>query len=105
MTKRREVSRVLDTRPRMFSLPVAIILPALFVTGISTMLPLMLGMPIYMLILTAFTFNTAYFFLCGQEWWRLIVKFQTPPRWVRADVQAIPFTLNRKKHENSRKRS
>lgn len=101
--ERIEVSQVLDLQPRLFSLPATIIVPILFLVGLTTMICWMLAVSVYMTILTAITFNCAYFFLFGQEWWRLIVKFKRPPRWVRADVDAIPFAINR--HEIKTKRS
>ncbi|MEM9946136.1 MAG: hypothetical protein AAF810_08745 [Cyanobacteria bacterium P01_D01_bin.36] len=99
----RRVSRVLDSRPRIFSLPASIILPAMFITAASLALTMAFGWPLYMLFLSVLTFNAAYFFLFGQEWWRLVVRFSTPPAWVRADIPAKPFSLVR--HESKSKRA
>lgn len=66
------------------------------------MVALPLGLPLYMILLSVFVLNAAYFFLFGQEWWRLVKRFRSPPRWIRIDVQAAPLTLNRTKHESKK---
>lgn len=91
--KRIKVSQVLDERARIFSMPAAIILPALLIISFTGMLTYLLGFPSLMIIFTIVCFTGIYFFLFGQEWWRLFVKFYRTPIWVRSDVLAVPFTL------------
>ncbi|CAN5738179.1 hypothetical protein BH23CYA1_BH23CYA1_22570 [soil metagenome] len=92
---RREVSRVLDSKPRIFSLPTAVIVPAMFIVVAVGMTAYTMKLPGYMILLSVTVFLTGYFFLFGQEWWRLVSKFGNPPRWVRTDVLAMRFTLVR----------
>ena len=103
--ERIEVSQVLDLQPRLFSLPATIIVPILFLIGITAMLCWMASASVYMTLLTIITINCAYFFLFGQEWWRLVVKFKRPPHWVRADVEAIPFAINRNETKTQRRQN
>lgn len=104
------VNQVLDARPRIFSLPVAIIVPVMFiVTGAGT-IGYILRLSGYMVLLIIVVCMAAYFFLFGQQSWKLMSKFRKPFAWVRSDVQAVPFTLDRsiydeKKTQRRRRKS
>lgn len=96
MENRDEVVRtsdVLDVSPRLFNLPVTVILPIMFLSGITTFIIWTIQAEGYLLIAANVAVNAAYFFLFGQEWWRLVCKFKHPPRLVRGDVRAVPLTL------------
>ncbi|WP_198011499.1 hypothetical protein [Synechococcus sp. PCC 7335] len=94
-TKRIVVSQVLDSKPRIFSLPVAIIMPLLMVGTSTGFIAYILQLSPYSILAVVIVSIALYFFLFGQEGWRLIAKFRKQPDWVRSDIQAIPFTLNR----------
>lgn len=98
------VSRVLDSRPRIFSLPTAIIVPAMFIVTSVGSIAYILQFPGYMILLSIVAFMITYFFLFGQESWRLLAKFRTPPKWTRSDVKAVPFTLTRRNNEATKQR-
>ena len=89
------INRVLDLRPRIFSLPVSIIVPMLFIvpgTGtICWMLQFSGPFTLFVVVISV----AVYFFLFGQEYWRLLAKFSQVPIWARSDVKAVPFSLNR----------
>ncbi|MGB3766570.1 MAG: hypothetical protein WA947_08420 [Phormidesmis sp.] len=89
------VNQVLDARPRIFSLPVAIIVPVMFIVTGAGAGGYILRMNGYMILLTIVVCMSVYFFLFGQQSWKLLAKFRKPYKWVRADVQAVPFTLDR----------
>ena len=86
-----EVSQVLDSKPRIFSLPSAIIVPTMFIVVGVGLLGYAVGLSGLMILLSVCVFLTLHFFLFGQEWWRFIVKFITPPNWVRLTVVAVPL--------------
>jgi hypothetical protein len=89
------VNQVLDARPRIFSLPVAIIVPTMFIVSVSSGIGYILQLSGYMILLAIVVCTATYFFLFGQQSWKLLAKFKKPLDWVRADVQAVPFTLDR----------
>ena len=104
------VNQVLDARPRIFSLPVTIIIPVMFIVVGAGAVGYILGLSGYMILLTIMVCMAVYFFLFGQQSWKLLAKFRKPYEWVRADVQAVPFTLNRsiydeKKNKRRRRKS
>ena len=92
-----KVSNVLDTTPRLFSLPAPIVLPALFISAITALTLWVFKAPGELLLAGTVAMNCGYFFLFGQEWWRLFSKFRKPPQWVRGDVRAIPVSKARRK--------
>ncbi|MEM6453013.1 MAG: hypothetical protein AAF703_22185 [Cyanobacteria bacterium P01_D01_bin.105] len=95
------VSKVLDSRPRIFSLPTTIVIPAMFIVVGTGSTAYLLGLSGTMTLLWVVTFLGIYFFLFGQESWRLMAKLRKPPSWVRSDVSAIPFTLDRYRYEKT----
>ena len=99
------VNQVLDTRPRIFSLPVSVIVPIMFIVSVVGCIGYIARFSGYMILFTMIVFVCVYFFLFGQESWRLTAKFTKPPRWVRSDVQAIPFMLERESHDAKRTKS
>ena len=96
------VNKVLDLRPRLFSLPVTIVIPMMFllpIIGIICHISEFSGLFSLFVVITSVA---VYFFLFGQEYWRLLAKFQSVPNWVRADVKAIPFSLSNESNKKGR---
>ena len=94
------VNQVLNTRPYLFGLPANIVVPLMIILALTAFFWMLFRPPTLMCIFVFGVFAGAYFFLFGQEWWRLAAKFINPPRWVRSNIQRIPFDLNR--HESKR---
>lgn len=92
-----KVSKVLDTSPRLFSLPASIVLPVLFISAITGLSLWVFEAPMELLLAGVVSVNCAYFFLFGQDWWRLASKFRKQPRWVRGNVRAVPLSKGRRK--------
>jgi hypothetical protein len=97
------VNQVLDARPRIFSLPVAIIVPMMFVVSLGGSIGYILQLSGYMILLAIVVCAAIYFFLFGQQSWKLLAKFRNPSQWIRVDVQAVPFTLDRSIYDEKKK--
>lgn len=103
-SKRREVSRVLDTQPRIFSVPASIILPVLFMLGTVMLFGVAVNLSVTMVFILGVAVNAVYFFVVGRRWWMFAAKMRTPPLWIRTDVKAIKLTLNLRNEKNSNPR-
>lgn len=88
-----EVNKILDSRPEIFSLPASIIVPVMFLAAGVGMICYLLQLSKFMGLFTICIAIALYFFLFGREWWRLVVRFQSPPNWVRRDIEAVTFSL------------
>lgn len=89
------VNQILNTRPYLFGLPANIVIPLMLVLVLTLFVWMLFRVPPLMCIFVFGVFSGSYFFVFGQEWWRLAAKFFKPPWWVRSNIQIILFDVRR----------